>query len=1073
MGIVLEFGDNSTESSPISHRESSPHSSFSPRPNGHEPPATDENTTAELELSHQPPIAPITTAPPDVDHDPDQEGSELGEDEPVDEELLARVRRATLGSVLDRWRSRASQKAEPLSQQPQPPVPKPQEPGFVGRYSFVNGIDHGRRAQTLANITEEVTEEARGESVPQRVEKEEDGADRRQDSLRSLLDAPRRTGTESPELLATTVQEARDATRPISRQEQPSSDVPQHQDEGSAKNTMQGVFSNTPLPDAGVIPSIEPNDADTPAENDEEERTERPVVVSPEPQTAQTARTLQQTPERTATQPRTEPDAAALEAKHRKSLKHAARARELYLASKVFNHWADRTARRLEREAVARRHMIRFRYFKLWSQVPVSREPAIEQMKASTAVKKWQRIAKQDDDLERIAQEAAETHRRKAAGRVLEQWSYHRLQHVGRDMTASRTKSKALANWMAHVADQQALSETAEIQSRCREERIALDKWKTHTKEEKARAAASKRVGTAQRTFSHLREWWDQAELGRRATAYRQHVLTKKVCFAFDQWNLRARAQAFLWRTEYLWVIRACDKWRQVVEERERMQHTAERHFEGRAKIKVIQSLQGRQREMLQLTRMQNRALLYIRGTRMLEVFRQTIKQRKQRDRESVKRYLMQRYTQVSSARKKRNFFSALDKWRALAASDQAQAQRAYEIGARNDFGNQIDALHRWRSSTELDQRNSREAWVHYSRSVVATWQDHSQDLEQRDLEAWQIWANERQRNCVKEWSIASLQQSGQAHTASEVRKKHDRERRNRYMQHWRQLEDRAKLSATETEPLRTSTNFQGQGSYRSSWRALSGRRSVIRRNDRAQDFSTSIVETPTRWTGQANLMSGMMPGSSMAPLREVDEDAASSATGDDAGEMVVSPSKKVHDRRTGRFLAMSSTTPRAPVPLYLEKDFRDGNGDYEETQDAQSDGLSQRHSTGIPLRAAPTTQTPAAFPEVDNDGGPPSFLRPPVSTKSFGTRPISDRSFGLQPNTQSNSRTVASKSFGAKPSGLRYGVSYATEQTPSTKSVRIQSPKSFFVTTPKPTNAARPERHQRSQSNNHNTATG
>lgn len=1071
MGIVLEFGDNSSESSRISHQTSSPHSSFSRQQNGHARRDSDDITTKEVDLPQPSPILPIQTASPDVDH----EANEYSEDDPEDHEMRARVRRAALSSVLGRWRSQALRNGGPSDRQTNTTAPttaptttsRLEEPSYLGRYSLQNGIDHEMRSQPLPNIIEEVTEEAKAESVPQREEMEEASANLHQDSLRSLLDAPRPTNAISQLLSAVTTEENHDASQSLSQHQSISPIEKQPQGDRSAKNTMQGVFSTAPPQNSGLIPSIETDDAQAPVDNEQEELTERAPVVSPEPERVRT-------PDRTPIQSQREPDTATLEARHHKLLKHAARARELYLASKVFNHWADRTARRLEREAVARRHMIRFRYFRLWSQVPASRGPTIEQMKASVAVKKWQRIATQDDDLDRVAQEATENYRRKIVGQVLDQWSYQHLQHVGRHMTASRTRTKALANWKAHISESKAISEAAVAESKHWQEWNALAKWRAHTKEDKTRALASKRVGTAQQIFSHLREWWDQAELSRRAVTYHQQLLTKKACFAFDQWNLRARAQAFLWRREYLAVIRASDKWCRISDEKNEIHQRAERHFESRTKSQVLRSLRDRQQELTQLAHLQDRALLYIRGTRLLEVFGQAIKQRKDRDRKSVKMYLMARYTQMSSARKKRNFFSALDKWRAFTAHDQAQARGAYELGARYMSESQIISLHIWRRSAEMDERSSREAWLYYSRGVLGTWKDYYQDLEQRDMEAWQLWAAERQRNCLKEWSIASLQQSGQAHTATEVRKKHEREKRNRYMQHWRQLGDRPKPATVEIDSLRASTSFpQGQGSYRSSWRALSGRRSVIRRNDRAQDFPTNVVETPTRWTGQPTLMTSIMPGSSMAPLREVDEDAASSITGDDAG-IVASPSKKAHDRRAGRFFALSSTTPRAPVPSYLEQDFQDSDNEPEPMEGVKSGRTSQGNSTRIPQRTALVMPTPAQYlPELENDDDLISSLRPLVPTKPFGYRPMNDGPFGLPSNPQSRTRAVASKSFGAKPSGLRYGVGQLTGQTPSTKSVRIQSPKSFSVTTPRPFNATRPERHQRNQQRNHNATNG
>lgn len=432
----------------------------------------------------------------------------------------------------------------------------------------------------------------------------------------------------------------------------------------------------------------------------------------------------------------------------------------------------------------------------------------------------------------------------------------------------------------------------------------------------------------------------------------------------------------------------------------------------------------------------------------------------------------MARYTEMSSTRKKRNFFAALDKWRAFTLQDQGHTRIASELKARNQSQRQMASLQLWNERAEMDGKRLREAQLHHVQGWLEVWRDHAGDLEQRDMEAWQLWAVERQRNCLKEWSISSLQQSGQAHTASEVHKKHNRERRNRYLQLWRQIGDRPRSRITGVDSQRVSTT-QPPGSYRGSWIALSGRRSVIRRNDKGQDFPTSLVETPTRWTGQPIIMSGILPETLMAPVREADEDdGASSTTGDDLG-MMTSPSKRPQDRRADRFSALSSTTPRAPVPLHLEHDFQERSSEPESIARNKMGRPRQRMPTGIPQRMAPSfsLQPELAMPETLEPST--SFLRPSASIKPVGYRPMNERSLGSQPSSQPLSRGVASKSVGGRPSGLRYGVSQSSRLTPPTSSVRFQSPKSFSVTTQLSTIAPTAEMPRNGQRLNHNAMNG
>ncbi|KAF9775011.1 hypothetical protein IL306_006908, partial [Fusarium sp. DS 682] len=268
-------------------------------------------------------------------------------------------------------------------------------------------------------------------------------------------------------------------------------------------------------------------------------------------------------------------------------LRQAARAREIYLASKVFNHWADRTARRLERDAVARRHMIRFRYFRLWSQAPALREPTTDHMRAAVAVRKWQRIVAQEKSLQAAASAAARAYELRKIQRVLDLWSCHRLEHLGRQMTASRSKTRAMSKWLLQAAHDKAFSQAIRTQTTLRLQVDAIHKWQGDAEKESQFYNTARRIGDIQHSFTYLREWWDQAEISRRAAGYRQQLMVERVNLAFDEWNLRARAQAFQWRREYLQVTQVFDRWFQCAEQEADMGRRAEEFYEEQAKAKV------------------------------------------------------------------------------------------------------------------------------------------------------------------------------------------------------------------------------------------------------------------------------------------------------------------------------------------------------------------------------------------------------------------------------------------------------------------------------------------------------
>ncbi|KAM5380415.1 hypothetical protein ACJZ2D_003517 [Fusarium nematophilum] len=1047
MGIVLEFGENTTASSRTSPSASPAFSSTSRQSNGAARLKNGNLTSGGVEVSRQPSL-PSSSPKQEAT---EQDGVDFSdEDEPDD--AFEEMRKKVLSSAMNRWRSlvakRGAQQAQRIPSIPSIPEeasvevrnfedrPFPNRPAIVTREASaspkVNGVEsyhqpEGREPTELAvrplsslSFSNRPTTASTHTELP--VTAHTQTSEKEEIKSRNVDNLPRYD--EDP------------TTRAGKSEPAPSHHSPTH-------------------PEQEIPAPLRVNREDATGSNDRS--SPRP---STPPERTQGTSFQHQSVQGTVPDPATPVQHTDTEKEHRRLLRRASRAREIYLASKVFNHWADRTARRLERDAVARRHMIRFRYFRSWSQAPAVREPTVEHMRAAVAIKKWRRITGQEKSLEATAKAASRAYELKKMLQVLDRWSCLRLEHVGRQITASRNRTGAISRWMSQAFNDETLNEAIKAQAALRHQANAIHKWQDHTEKETARADTAVRIGNVHQSFTHLREWWDQAEISRRAAMYRQHLLIEKATFAFDQWNLQARAQAFIWRREYLQVTRVFDRWCERAEQDRDMGRRAEGFYEQQAKSRVLGCFHQFERESSHLIRLEDRARLYLGATSLLRVFDRTVKHSQDRDKQYVKRYLMARYTQVSSARKRRNFFAALDRWRRLAAEDRAQNATALELQARIQSNQRIHAVEAWAKKAFADQRRLQGAKLQHARGWLDAWKDHTSDLEERDAEAWQLWAVDKQRYCLKSWSIASLQQSGQAHTALEVKKKHERERRNRVLQQWRQRDDRIRRSGLGFNSQPTPA-ARPPAWPRGSWRGVSVRRSLVSRSDQGYDYSSTPLETPTRWTGQLFSMSSMIPPGSMAPLREADEnDAASSLAGDDDDlDLAASPSLRPASRGPGQFSTMPSTTPMAPLPSHLERDLR------EQYNESGQGRLSRtgRPSSRLPRFevAQPSLQAPRQAEMSESPGlgrlGPQQ--RPLAATRSFGFRQPNRRTLGPRPNSpESSPQPVASKSVGARSSGPRYGAGQAARFTPATRSVRLQAPRTFSITAPRPAEAPRRE---------------
>uniref|UniRef100_A0A0D2Y8M6 Sfi1 spindle body domain-containing protein n=1 Tax=Fusarium oxysporum (strain Fo5176) TaxID=660025 RepID=A0A0D2Y8M6_FUSOF len=154
-------------------------------------------------------------------------------------------------------------------------------------------------------------------------------------------------------------------------------------------------------------------------------------------------------------------------------------------------------------------------------------------------------------------------------------------------MTASRSRTRAMSKWLSQASHDKALSQAIQTQTTLRLQVDAIHKWQGMSENESQLYNTARRIGDIQHSFTYLREWWDQAEISRRAVGYRQRLMIEKAILAFDEWNLRARAQAFQWRREYLQVTRVFDRWFQCTEQDVDMGRRAEEFYEEQAKSNV------------------------------------------------------------------------------------------------------------------------------------------------------------------------------------------------------------------------------------------------------------------------------------------------------------------------------------------------------------------------------------------------------------------------------------------------------------------------------------------------------
>ncbi|KAL7794610.1 Sfi1 spindle body domain-containing protein [Trichoderma ceciliae] len=595
-------------------------------------------------------------------------------------------------------------------------------------------------------------------------------------------------------------------------------------------------------------------------------------------------------------------------------LTRATRAREIYLASKVFNHWADRTAARLEREGVARRHMIRFRCFQGWSCAPSLRFPVIDHLKALTAVQKLQRaVSYQEDQLCLAASAISQNYRVRTASRVYDQWCSHLITLACRRKVNKKLKQSALLMWKSSTTSNVVKSQTIHKFNRREGVVSTLSKLQDQALLNSRQFSTARQIGSLQLLFGYLHEWRDQIQVKTRSSAYYSSLSTETVSLVFQNWTLLVRVQAFRWRADYISATRALESWRRHYIQEEWRRNMCTNRLKSYHVSNFLYILRRSSGIDAQLSHLSNRARLFIVTTQTLPIIDAAVEARRNQMKDMIRRYLMMRYTQVSSARKKRKFYEAFDHWRTVTAQTTSEREFVTLYNTKYYYGQLDTALEKWKSQTGEDLQVQLATHKHYAQALLTTWADIAKEHDRSDMKSLEVWATRRQRQYLKAWSISSLQRSGQAHTATRVQQKNYGEKRNRTFHYWRQACTGLDVVRSEQD-LRFTPKPELPSGRRSGWRALSVRRHLLMERHNKQDNAARQIETPTRWTGMPLNMSFPISTKPIVSWRGTDEESTTSSDTEDVA-MMKSPSKPPANTGRGN---LPSTTPRGPVPMHL-----------------------------------------------------------------------------------------------------------------------------------------------------------
>lgn len=531
-------------------------------------------------------------------------------------------------------------------------------------------------------------------------------------------------------------------------------------------------------------------------------------------------------------------------------LLRAMRARELHVASKVFNHWAERAATRIEREAVARRHMIRFRCFQGWCKTPSSTVPVASHLRTLTAVQKLQRaVHAQEEQLRTASAAIAQSHRLQKVHAVLSTWQCKNREQLALADAALRTKN-SVRSWWQKQAARASNSRFAATMSYCLfSSGRALDQWRRSVYISRESMSAALASSAEHQLCSGAARWHYQTCVSHQSQYLRHTRDLATARHYLNIWNLETRAQAFKGRGEYTAVLQSISVWGQVSRRFYRSSEAAQAEHRSHSTRRVLESMEQRLDGSSQLTHFAQRAQLYISGNRLINAFERAFEDQLRRQKEDIRRQLMQRYKEASALRKKRLFDSALSRWRSFAHQQDELIEADILHAAHITDRKTSLALEKW---CLFDKELGSEKAAAAQRSVtsyLSAWSQQTAKSEAQLAQAQTVHTGTHYHRGLRAWTKSNLQGSGQQYTADRAQQRSNLDHRTKVFKRWRLLvappreldyDTGYDLPVPQSEPPL----------FRQSWRA---RLNNFGSSTTSQGSVRNVpLETPTKWTGVA-----------------------------------------------------------------------------------------------------------------------------------------------------------------------------------------------------------------------------
>ncbi|PGH06709.1 hypothetical protein AJ80_08126 [Polytolypa hystricis UAMH7299] len=231
----------------------------------------------------------------------------------------------------------------------------------------------------------------------------------------------------------------------------------------------------------------------------------------------------------------------------------AARARDLYLLTKAFTHWAQVTSEEVERTSAARQHILCIKYFNAWREITAVNELKVQRFVLKKPFNLWRAKLRQ---IARNEEHVPVLYRKNLVKNAYWQWFWSFCDRRAPEWRDYRLKHRSLIAWLRELRTRREREQEIDLNNRHTLLQSTFQKWAQRTRDILVAEQQADSRWMCKIARDNVTEWHAEAKLRPVAIQVSRHVDKRILRGAANVWSLRARMEKQAREVDRLRVMR-------------------------------------------------------------------------------------------------------------------------------------------------------------------------------------------------------------------------------------------------------------------------------------------------------------------------------------------------------------------------------------------------------------------------------------------------------------------------------------------------------------------------------------